>query len=762
MGEGKTNMFGKTYNTIGSTDSNLILKSKGDVKIQWGNKFIDLIKNGKIVNSSNQTILKTIDNSENINEDGIYLISSDDGYEVWLSIGGTKVNIANENGTVYVSFLTEQTDVTLEQQQTALKNIGFYYDTLQDIQNITAGLVFVKEDSKLYVIKDGTIQEYTSSVVTQSNVFEELKTGSIIFSSDEAIIQYPKKLTIVNDTVEQVVFASTGITYNTNVSIDSLSKLQSSNASKYYGYRLYIAGGESTLEVDNIIWRNMEKQLESLGNKIQAWYSYVENYITVNNSTDILNPTTALDTTVEGTLQYQNTFSVGDYVYIFVSQEVETTVEYSWSGNIVTVTVTIGKVISQDAIIRIEYLANQVSGSQNITIPVGQVVGSTSITASEFELVNYTIIQGDELITDYETPLYPIEGKIRSIVEETISIDVSKIDADILVANGRSVPIFKSRVPIIKYDKDIEILDRSKTVIKEEQEIPDETIHTKIGELKESDFEEQLTPIEDTEEIEEINVGIYSDNFIGLNSKLYDVLFKKKQKYPSYDKTIELPEDINDEKYNKAVPNIEWIKELIKLAVPSGTIAMYNGQSEIPEGWAVCDGTKGTPNLVGKFIKAVSTIDQIGDNESELNENNEFIITQEHLPKHSHPHKSHTHNLGGNLSGTTGSSGNLTVSLNYSDYNWGIESVQKTFVTSVTGEGVTSETGTVDGVSNIRTQGGNATGGNHTHSISLDAEGGLSLSSSTSKEETLEDSEWPNKPLKIEPRSYSLVFIMKL
>ena len=30
MAEGKTNMFGKTYNTIGSTDSNLVLKTKGD------------------------------------------------------------------------------------------------------------------------------------------------------------------------------------------------------------------------------------------------------------------------------------------------------------------------------------------------------------------------------------------------------------------------------------------------------------------------------------------------------------------------------------------------------------------------------------------------------------------------------------------------------------------------------------------------------------------------------------------------------------
>lgn len=36
MGEGKTNMFGKTYNTIGSTDSNFIIKTKGDLKVLVG------------------------------------------------------------------------------------------------------------------------------------------------------------------------------------------------------------------------------------------------------------------------------------------------------------------------------------------------------------------------------------------------------------------------------------------------------------------------------------------------------------------------------------------------------------------------------------------------------------------------------------------------------------------------------------------------------------------------------------------------------
>jgi hypothetical protein len=70
-----------------------------------------------------------------------------------------------------------------------------------------------------------------------------------------------------------------------------------------------------------------------------------------------------------------------------------------------------------------------------------------------------------------------------------------------------------------------------------------------------------------------------------------------------------VPEDFDDKKYDRAVPNIEWIKELIDRAVPKGTITMFNGASDIPVGWAVCDGTNGTPNLIGKFVKAVAIVD---------------------------------------------------------------------------------------------------------------------------------------------------------
>ena len=70
MSVGELAMFGKAYDTVGSTNKNLILQTRGDLKIRWGNKFIDLIKNGKI--NVNVDLLKQADNKDSINKDGIY------------------------------------------------------------------------------------------------------------------------------------------------------------------------------------------------------------------------------------------------------------------------------------------------------------------------------------------------------------------------------------------------------------------------------------------------------------------------------------------------------------------------------------------------------------------------------------------------------------------------------------------------------------------------------------------------------------------
>lgn len=774
MGEGKTNMFGKTYNTIGSTDSNFIIKTKGDLKVQWGGKFIDIIKNGKLA-SAGTDILKVASSSDDISSNGVYLVPTDEGNEVWVSIDGTKVNIAGEVGTTYVSFLTEQKEVTADQKYTALVNAGLYYETLEKAQQagVKAGLIFVVSEGKLYVVKDGILSEYTPVGTSQPDndiknaFFDEITVGELKIYKEGAAMSIDSADLQLYINQQLCASISNIIKPYFSVSMQDGTYIQSEGATQDTGFRIYKKGTESILEIDSIVWRNKN---EDLGIQTSTMNTAV---IYSTHSNTILSAEQS-ENGVVCTLGHQNQFNVGQKVYVFLGLSPHISVSYQEeeSSAVIIAGLDNDLLASQDIQIEVDYTVNGVLSSGTIVIPSGSNSGDLIINSSEtFSLVDYRKVSGPEdiIIGDTVSKNSFVEFGIIGKNDQTITLDLGTFSSDLFIAKCQNQQICTSNVPLIKIEQNnIDVLDRSKTIIEnvdnksevqETIEKPDNAIHTRIGVVNEQDFEElKKCP----QEQKEVQVGIYSDNFIGLNSKLYDSVFKKRCDYPKYDESVEIPEDFQDEKYNKAVPSVEWIKELIKLAVPSGTIAMYNGQSEIPEGWAVCDGNNGTPNLVGKFIKAVSAIDQIGDNESELNENNEFIITQEHLPKHSHPHKPHTHNLGGDLSGTTGSSGDLTVSLDYSDYNWGIESVQKTFVTSVTGEGVTSETGTVDGVSNIRTQGGNATGGNHTHSISLNTEGGVSLSSATSEEETLEDSEWLNKPIKIEPRSYSLVFIMKL
>ena len=64
------------------------------------------------------------------------------------------------------------------------------------------------------------------------------------------------------------------------------------------------------------------------------------------------------------------------------------------------------------------------------------------------------------------------------------------------------------------------------------------------------------------------------------------------------------------------------------ILIPKGTIVMWSG-SEIPEGWIICDGNNGTPNLIGKFIKASESAGITGGN-------NTITLSVDNLPNHTH------------------------------------------------------------------------------------------------------------------------------
>ena len=247
-----TTMFGKAYDTVGSADKNLILQTRGDLKVKWGNKYIDLIKNGKI--NVDVDLLKKIDSKDSIHKDGLYLIAKENTSEVWLSIGGSIVNLLGEVGTTYVSFLAPQ-DVTSDQKLMALTNAGLYYETLDKAKKATIkqGIVYIIDEQQFYTVKDGEYSKYTQQVdipdplvlgqLTINGTTEKISgTNSLSFDlgNDNYISFDTNRINLIKETVVYNNFQSNNYIVNKD------------------GYRLYIdSKGISTLEIDKVIIRQL-------------------------------------------------------------------------------------------------------------------------------------------------------------------------------------------------------------------------------------------------------------------------------------------------------------------------------------------------------------------------------------------------------------------------------------------------------------------------------------------------------------------------
>ncbi len=90
--------------------------------------------------------------------------------------------------------------------------------------------------------------------------------------------------------------------------------------------------------------------------------------------------------------------------------------------------------------------------------------------------------------------------------------------------------------------------------------------------------------------------------------------------------------------------------------VPSGTIVMWNG-TVIPTGWALCDGTNGTPDLRGMFIAGYDPGDPDYDTVGGTGGEKTHTLTTSEMPSHQHP-----------FSGTTSIDGDHQHS--YQDWHW--------------------------------------------------------------------------------------------
>lgn len=267
----KLTIFGNSHNQIGSSDADLILKTRGKIKIQWGKKFIDLLKDGKI-NVDADFIFK--DNKVG-SKDGIYVL--DDG-TVWLRVSGAEAIplVSDEVGTTYVSFLQEQkTEPSYKHQ--ALVNIGFLYADLTSVNetSLQNGIIYVESEQKLYMVQDGTLSEFKVSIpnpfTTQFVIAKnDSSRGALLIRGqgvenslafDQAWI-YTDGSNLTLETELPMIFrvgsreplelTDQTATFTSLVRGDTF---QSRSASSTSGFRLYMVNGESILEVDRLLVR---------------------------------------------------------------------------------------------------------------------------------------------------------------------------------------------------------------------------------------------------------------------------------------------------------------------------------------------------------------------------------------------------------------------------------------------------------------------------------------------------------------------------
>lgn len=117
-------------------------------------------------------------------------------------------------------------------------------------------------------------------------------------------------------------------------------------------------------------------------------------------------------------------------------------------------------------------------------------------------------------------------------------------------------------------------------------------------------------------------------------------------------------EERMDEKIQEALGNQNGSED----GVPSGFIGMWSG-AVVPNGWALCDGTNGTPDLRGRFVLGKSGIHAIG----ETGGSEEVTLTVDQLPQHEHSYNQ----VQGSQKFTTNSSG-ASVFTGYVSTNTGV------------------------------------------------------------------------------------------
>ena len=86
---------------------------------------------------------------------------------------------------------------------------------------------------------------------------------------------------------------------------------------------------------------------------------------------------------------------------------------------------------------------------------------------------------------------------------------------------------------------------------------------------------------------------------------------------------------------DRRIPSQRAVKTYVDTRLPKGLISMWSG-NEIPSGWALCDGTNGTPDLRGRFIVGLNENSDDYNKIGNTGGLNKIKLSVEEMPKHDH------------------------------------------------------------------------------------------------------------------------------
>lgn len=302
-------ILGKPYLMIGSADTDIILNGKGNIKVRFGNSFLDLISNGKVCKTTDDTnSINIVQNKNDIGAaDGWYFVKSEDS--IYFQINGVLYPVLSNRDDVETSedylAINYNQNLTLEQIRTAQRNLKVIIDNQDNIAILPTDFVYFNSDDKVHyynnngtlvelylnlssggVVKDKVTinlennlhgsgdlnvigpnglqvknqQDYLNIVVNNNEIVLDTNTSGIKFNSKEGI-------TYINGKYISIGYPPT---YNYNFEVDGniyvkdKAVLNSGIISDNFiegmaGYRLENINSEWTLEVDNLIVRNSAK-----------------------------------------------------------------------------------------------------------------------------------------------------------------------------------------------------------------------------------------------------------------------------------------------------------------------------------------------------------------------------------------------------------------------------------------------------------------------------------------------------------------------